>query len=548
MPANLYPNGTWLGWSAAEDGWGDKVNSNFKLSEQTSIGGGLGGASFNVSVPVSGTSGQVVVATDGKVHVWNGVSAAWDVYTPKAGWKFFDTNDAILYCHNGGSGLSGWTNLNNALGTALSLTASQVQTAMLSSVPSFYATAGQTIAGTATTLAVTPDGLNQWFNNILTTLFAFATTTEVGVGTDATKYVNPASLVGQWYVNSQSGAPSGVPTNANRVFYKDTTANKVYMYDYQSAAWLPLSQDSTGLGSKATGTPLGATDGWEHFHNSNTSDTTSKIAARALGVYDSGLSVWFGIGGVYRDGTVQTLPASGGTINLIAPYAQEQMVYINGTGAGFATTVNAIAAPNFIGQKIRVLFDDSSSNFVQIRSGGNLKLKGNSTCFLGGISEISFVCDNTNQWVELERKEPIVGASVFTTTIAPGSNGVFYTNTSNSIVLPGTANDRFEVTAYGAFSNNGTSPQYTKIEVGIFSANGANSAVRPAAPNDVYSRGNSQEYSAVVDDSGSTGVAHVLPIKPGVFAGGQTLYLVHYAFGSAITNARMYGEISYKKI
>jgi hypothetical protein len=115
MPANIYSNGIKAGWSEQEGGWATDMNNNLVKLNYTAIGGAIGIVGYNVVPPAIGSDGVGYIKADGNFAVWDGPSAAYIVYSPKAGWKAFDTVTNKFYFHNGAAGLAGWVSSDTLL-------------------------------------------------------------------------------------------------------------------------------------------------------------------------------------------------------------------------------------------------------------------------------------------------------------------------------------------------------------------------------------------------------------------------------------------------
>lgn len=128
-------------------------------------------------------------------------------------------------------------------------------------------------------------------------------------------------------------------------------------------------------------------------------------------------------------------------------------------------------------------------------------------------------------------------------TKTPSATAHFHQLTNNSIVLtPG----KWRLFGFGAFRNSGSSPVYSSVAVGWFSANGADSASQPSS---ISSASNltllsvmdtTSPFTYVVLGSGAT-AAHNIPAPEVIVevTANTTVYLVSYSDLTTASNARI---------
>lgn len=258
----------------------------------------------------------------------------------------------------------------------------------------------------------------------------------------------------------------------------------------------------------------------------------SEIVSAMIGNREVGPSKW-----ILTNTSTQT---TGFTANVVIGYYP-----CNTTAGSFTAT---LPATNINGGKIFTFENIGTANVLTIDGNSSEQIDGTLTKPLLPGEAMTIVSDATG-WRIISMK--LRGLTTATSGIkTPAATNNWHTLTTNSVVL---TQGRWRLSGVAHFNNGGVTPTYTTVAAGFYSANGADSAVEPAALSGVS--------GVTILSVQPAGTSHLQPSTGGEFrlplaevildvttATSGSIFLVTYATMTTAANARVTGYINATKI
>lgn len=251
--------------------------------------------------------------------------------------------------------------------------------------------------------------------------------------------------------------------------------------------------------------------------------------------------------GVPSDATITKAKFAGGapkvtvtaskTTTYVATSADD-IIPCNATSGAF--TVTLPAATSNAGMQLQIKKTDSTINAVTVDGNSTETIDGALTFTLSKqYQAVTIVCDGTG-WHVIDFFAAAELITIASSIKTPSATGQYQSLSNNSMVLtPGT----WELTGYGFFDNNGSSPVYSTVGVAWKGANGADSASIPVT---VASLSNITVLSATEAQMIHIGLAradidygYLVPTVIVKTTAAVTIYLDTFYAGTTAANARI---------